>query len=178
MIYGLMLIGYIFIGILLILIILLQKGKGSLGLGSLSGGSQILFGGSGGQDLFQKVTWILGALFMAGSLVLALMKNRNYSQSRYLTPTVQTQPAQLPAPEAVPAQSTPQAKQPEVTKSTPAQKTETSATTKEVATVPVQKELPKNVIPKKTDTIQSPNKKIVPTSSTGPTSPRPNLGEK
>lgn len=56
------------------LVILVQQSKGGLGLGSLGGGAQMLFGGSGGTDIFQKITWILGAIFMFGSLVLALMK--------------------------------------------------------------------------------------------------------
>ncbi len=47
-----------------------------MGLGNLGGGAQMLFGGSGGQDIFQKITWILGALFMAGSLSLAIIKSR------------------------------------------------------------------------------------------------------
>ena len=46
-----------------------------MGIGSIGGGTQMIFGGSGGQDIFQKTTWILGGLFMAGSLILALMKS-------------------------------------------------------------------------------------------------------
>ena len=70
---------FVILCFLLGLIILLQKGKGSLGLGYLGGSSQMLFGGSGGQDLFQKITWFMGALFMVGSLVLALMKASAYN---------------------------------------------------------------------------------------------------
>ena len=44
--------------------------RGNIGLGTMGGGTQMLFGGSGGQDLFQKITWALGALFMGGSLAL------------------------------------------------------------------------------------------------------------
>ena len=69
---------------ILILLVLLQKGKGSMGLGNLGGGAQLLFGGSGGQDLFQKVTWVLGAIFMIGSLGLSLMKGSQYRSSRIL----------------------------------------------------------------------------------------------
>jgi len=75
MLYGFLLSIYIFVCFLLMLIILVQKGKGSMGLGGLGGGAQTLFGGSGGQDLFQKITWILGFIFMFGSLSLALMKS-------------------------------------------------------------------------------------------------------
>ena len=52
-----------------------------MGLGGLGGGAQMLFGGSGGQDIFQKITWILGALFMFGSLSLALLKTSQRSTS-------------------------------------------------------------------------------------------------
>jgi preprotein translocase subunit SecG len=75
MLYGLLVTVYTFICLLLVLLILVQKGKSSMGLGGLGAGTQILFGGSGGQDLFQKTTWVLGSLFMAGSLLLALMKS-------------------------------------------------------------------------------------------------------
>lgn len=74
MIFGLLLTFFVFVCFLLVLVILVQQSKGGLGLGSLGGGAQMLFGGSGGTDVFQKITWILGSLFMIGSLVLALMK--------------------------------------------------------------------------------------------------------
>jgi preprotein translocase subunit SecG len=90
--------------IFLVLIILVQKGKSSMGLGSLGGGTQMLFGGSGGQDLFQKVTWAMGALFMFSSLALAIIKRPTSSQ--LLGSLARTQAAaQLPAP-AVPTMPT------------------------------------------------------------------------
>lgn len=54
-----------------------------MGLGNMGGGAQMLFGGSGGQDVFQKITWGLGALFMAGSLMLAIMKTSQGPSLRY-----------------------------------------------------------------------------------------------
>lgn len=80
MLYGLLITLFVLICALLVLLILIQKGKSSIGLGSLGGGTQMLFGGSGGQDLFQKITWILGFLFMGGSLGLAIMKKPNSSR--------------------------------------------------------------------------------------------------
>lgn len=56
-----------------------------MGLGAFGGGTQMLFGGSGGQDLFQKVTWGLGAVFLFGSLLLALMKSSQVSTSQYVS---------------------------------------------------------------------------------------------
>jgi preprotein translocase subunit SecG len=75
MLYGLLLTIYFINCFLLILIVLIQKSKSSMGIGSIGGGNQMIFGGSGGQDVFQKMTWTLGALFMASSLLLALMKS-------------------------------------------------------------------------------------------------------
>jgi preprotein translocase subunit SecG len=98
MLFGLLLTLFIFICFFMILLILLQKGKGSMGLGNLGGGTQLLFGGSGGQDLFQKTTWVLGALFMAGSLGLSLMKTSASKSSRYIK-NYQGVPAQQSGPQ-------------------------------------------------------------------------------
>lgn len=79
--------------VFLIFMIFLQKGKNSLGLGSLGGGNQMLFGGTGGQDIFQKITWVLVALFLAGSLGLALYKNKfAHEQGVYNRPAPQEMP--------------------------------------------------------------------------------------
>ena len=72
---------------LLVFLIFLQKGKGSMGLGAMGGGTQMLFGGSGGQDLFQKTTWILVALFLSGSLFLAIYKNKSVKKARHFKQT-------------------------------------------------------------------------------------------
>jgi len=93
MFYGFLLTLFVLLCLFLIVIILVQKGKGSTGLGSLGGGTQMLFGGSGGQDLFQKMTWILGAIFMAGSLLLVVIGSSN---SRMQSP--QRAPMQQQAP--------------------------------------------------------------------------------
>jgi len=83
--YGLLVTVYVFICVFLILFVLIQKGKGSMGLGAFGGGTQMLFGGSGGQDLFQKITWGLGVAFLCGSLLLALMKASQISTSKYIS---------------------------------------------------------------------------------------------
>jgi len=85
MLYGLLLTLFIFVALLLILLVLIQQGKSSMGLGGLGGGAQMLFGGSGGQDLFQKTTWVLAAIFMASSMALALLKAKKTESSRYLS---------------------------------------------------------------------------------------------
>lgn len=76
MLFGFLTFGFIILSLLLTFIIFLQKGKSSLGIGNIGGSNQMLFGGSGGQDLFQKITWVLLALFMASSLGLSIMKSR------------------------------------------------------------------------------------------------------
>jgi preprotein translocase subunit SecG len=107
MLFGLLLFVYIFICLFLILIILIQKGKSSMGLGGLGGGTQMLFGGSGGQDLFQKITWILTAIFLVGSLVLSLMKTSQHNSFKYIKQ--QTAPAPRPLQDLpIPAPSIPQ----------------------------------------------------------------------
>lgn len=92
MLIGILTAFFVIICFLLILVIFVQRGKGAMGLGAIGGSTQMLFGGSGGQDLFQKATWVLAAIFMLGSLGLAILTTRNYHKSRYLT----TSPIQLP----------------------------------------------------------------------------------
>ena len=84
MLYEFLLTLYIINSILLITIVLVQKGKSSIGIGAFGGQTQMLFGGSGGQDLFQKITWVLGIIFMIGSLGLSLMRARSTKQFRYI----------------------------------------------------------------------------------------------
>lgn len=84
MLFGFLLTLYIINCILLVLVILIQQGKGGLGIGALGGGSQMLFGGSGGQDLFQKITWTLAVLYMVGSLGLSIMRTREFQTSSYI----------------------------------------------------------------------------------------------
>lgn len=83
MLYGLLLTLYIAMCLFLVLIVLIQKGKSSIGLGGLGGGSQALFGGSGGQDIFQKITWVLVAVYLLGSLGLSLYKTSQRHSFKY-----------------------------------------------------------------------------------------------
>jgi preprotein translocase subunit SecG len=110
MLYGLLLTVFIITSVLLIVIILLQQGKGGLGLGTISSSAQMIFGGSGGQDVFQKTTWILGALFMGGSLVLALMKAKNLQESGIISRKQMASQAPVtpqPTPQEVPGNNVP-----------------------------------------------------------------------
>jgi len=98
MLYELLVTLFVFLCFLLILIILLQKSKSSMGLGGLGGSTQMLFGGSGGQDLFQKVTWFMVAIFMAGSLFLTIMKSSGSNRLQYSYKPAAQQPVQPTAP--------------------------------------------------------------------------------
>jgi len=109
-IYKLLVFAFGFLCVLMTFLILMQKGKSSLGFGGLGGGTQLLFGGSGGQDLFQKITWGMGALFIGGALLLAVIKRP--TSSRVIGSFTQHQKAlqetlQIPAtqPTAATAQS-------------------------------------------------------------------------
>lgn len=54
----------------------MQRGKGNMGLGNMGGSNQAIFGSSGGQDIFQKITWICLILLLGGSLVLAVLRGK------------------------------------------------------------------------------------------------------
>lgn len=97
MLFGFLLTIFTINCLLLVFIILLQKSKGGMGLGAMGGGTQMLFGGSGGQELFQKITWTMGGIFMLGSLTLAILKTQqNYSTSFIRGKNARAPMAQLP----------------------------------------------------------------------------------
>ncbi len=76
MLFELLMSVFTIVCFLLVFIIFVQKGKGSMGLGSVGGGTQMLFGGSGGQDIFQKVTWVFIGIYLFGSLGLGIYKSK------------------------------------------------------------------------------------------------------
>jgi len=78
--YTFLMILFIILCFFLAIFVLIQQGKGDLGLGSMSG-TQMLFGGSGGQNFFQRATWVMGALFMLGALGLSILKSKQQSTS-------------------------------------------------------------------------------------------------
>jgi len=73
--YMFLMILFIVVCIILSFFVLLQQGKGDFG-SALGGGTQMLFGGSGGQSFFEKITWVLGALFVLGALGLSILRSR------------------------------------------------------------------------------------------------------
>ena len=93
MIIQLLIVLFVLLCFFMILLILLQRGKNNMGIGSM-GSNQMLFGASGGQDIFQKATWVCLVLFMGGSLVLSMLKNQASRQSKYLSSYQRTLPKQ------------------------------------------------------------------------------------
>ena len=68
---------YIVICLLLLLVVLLQQGKGGDIAAAFGGsGSQAAFGARAGATVLTRATTVLGALFMAGALVLAILGQR------------------------------------------------------------------------------------------------------
>jgi preprotein translocase subunit SecG len=62
--------------VLLVISVLLQSGKGAEISASFGGSSQTVFGSSGGQNFFQKLTYTLAAIFMLTSLTLTILPSR------------------------------------------------------------------------------------------------------
>lgn len=96
---------FVIFSLFLALFILIQPGKGDMGLGGM--GNQMLFGGSGGQNFFQKTTWALCAIFIVGSLGLAVLKTREPKTS--ILQNVKSEkllPVQQPPAQALPEKAT------------------------------------------------------------------------
>jgi preprotein translocase subunit SecG len=89
---------FVILCFLLILIVLLQQGKGDMGLGGLGGGSQMLFGGSGGQEFFEKITWTMITLFILGALGLTILKNKTTLTTRVSKTAASFKQKQIPKP--------------------------------------------------------------------------------
>ena len=66
---------YVICCLLLVLIVLLQQGKGGDVAAAFGGGggTQAAFGARSGATVLTRATTVLGALFMIGALVLAIM---------------------------------------------------------------------------------------------------------
>lgn len=79
MLIALLTTGIVLLSLLIIIAVLIQEGKGDMGLGSAS--RQILFGGSGGQNILEKITWVIGFLFMAIALGLTIAKTKEQHKS-------------------------------------------------------------------------------------------------
>ena len=68
---------YVVSCLLLLMVVLLQQGKGGDIAAAFGGsGSQAAFGARAGATVLTRATTVLGALFMVGAMVLAIMGQR------------------------------------------------------------------------------------------------------
>ena len=68
---------YVLICLLLLIVVLLQQGKGGDIASAFGGsGSQAAFGARAGATVLTRATTVLGALFMVGAMVLAILGQR------------------------------------------------------------------------------------------------------
>jgi preprotein translocase subunit SecG len=97
---------HIFTVVLLVVAVLLQSGKGAEISATFGGSSQTVFGSSGGQNFFQKLTYALAGIFMCTSLILTILpsKLKRSVLDGYTPPPAATQPtSQAPATGTAPA---------------------------------------------------------------------------
>ena len=68
---------YVAVCLLLVIVVLMQQGKGGDIAAAFGGsGSQTAFGARAGASVLTRATTVLGALFMIGSMTLAIMGQR------------------------------------------------------------------------------------------------------
>ena len=68
---------YVFVCLFLLVVVLLQQGKGGDIAAAFGGsGSQAAFGARAGATVLTRATTVLGALFMVGAMVLAILGQR------------------------------------------------------------------------------------------------------
>ncbi len=100
---------HILVSVLLILLVLIQGGENVDITAAFGGVSQAAFGPRGAVSTLAKITWGLGAIFMATSITLSVWATRHTAGSILETAPRQAAPAsKAPAPRA-PAPVLPQA---------------------------------------------------------------------
>ena len=87
--------------ILLVVIVLIQGGENVDMAAAFGGSSQAAFGPRGSVTTLAKITWVLGAIFMATSITLAIWATKATSNSVMQNAPSQTRSA--PAAPAAPA---------------------------------------------------------------------------
>lgn len=92
----LVLVFHVFVTIGLVAVILLQRSEGG-GLGIGGGGSGGLMTARGAANLLTRLTSILAAVFIANSILLAVMAGYNRSSRSQVEELLNKQPASVPA---------------------------------------------------------------------------------
>ena len=88
---------HVVVAVLLIGAVLLQGGENVDITAAFGGTSQAAFGPRGAVTLLAKITWVLGAIFMATSITLAIHASRQGTGSLLENAPVKSAPA-VPAP--------------------------------------------------------------------------------
>jgi protein translocase SecG subunit len=78
MLYEIGLFFFCFVALLVIFFVSMQKSQGGIFGGQSSQDSTIVFGGSGGSEFMQRVTWTLGFILILGTLFLSIYRTRLY----------------------------------------------------------------------------------------------------
>ena len=99
---------YVFVCLFLLVVVLLQQGKGGDIAAAFGGsGSQAAFGARAGATVLTRATTVLGALFMVGAMVLAILGQRGpgsllsgIEAPAAPAPAAQTEPAPAAEPPA------------------------------------------------------------------------------
>ena len=87
--------------ILIVVVVLIQGGENVDMAAAFGGSSQAAFGPRGAVTTLAKITWVLGAIFMATSVTLAIWASKGTSSSVLQNAPAQTQT--VPAAPAAPA---------------------------------------------------------------------------
>jgi preprotein translocase subunit SecG len=69
--------------VLTVFFVSIQKSQGGFFGGPVSSNSTIVFGGSGGSEVLQKITWVLGFILIFGSFSLSIYKTRECTKVNY-----------------------------------------------------------------------------------------------
>ena len=83
MLYEIFTFIFALVALLIIFFVSIQKSQGGFFSGQGNNDSSIVFGGSGGMEIFQKITWFLGALLIFGTLFLSIYKTKISTKSLY-----------------------------------------------------------------------------------------------
>ncbi|HVA00394.1 MAG TPA: preprotein translocase subunit SecG [Terriglobia bacterium] len=87
------------VSVLIVLMVLIQGGENVDMAAAFGGSSQAAFGPRGAVSTLAKITWVLGAIFMATCVTLAIWATKSTSSSVLETAPAQTQTAPVaPAP--------------------------------------------------------------------------------
>ena len=94
---------HILVAIMIVLVVLIQGGENVDITAAFGGVSQAAFGPRGTVSTLAKMTWVLGAIFMATSIMLSVWASKSTTGSVLENATKQSAPAKAPAKAPAPA---------------------------------------------------------------------------